>query len=88
MRCQRRSRLRGGPLRSQVGAHRSRPVARRCWRLVGRLGEQIISDLIRDSAVGTTQRTLTERYGISLSSAKRRTLSHVSGFAGPSSLPG
>jgi len=35
------------------------------------LGEQIISDLIRDIGVGATQRTLAEGYGISLSSVKR-----------------
>jgi hypothetical protein len=35
--------------------------ARRRRRLVDRLGEQIISDLLRDSGVGTTQRRLAER---------------------------
>lgn len=34
------------------GSTASRPVARRRWRLVDRLGEQIISDLIRDIEVG------------------------------------
>jgi DNA invertase Pin-like site-specific DNA recombinase len=55
------------------GSTASRPVARRRWQLVDRLGEQIISDLIRDSGMGATQRTLAERYGISLSSVKRLT---------------
>ncbi len=55
------------------GSTASRPVAHRRWRLVDRLGEQIISDLLRDSGVGATQRTLAERYGISLSSVKRLT---------------
>jgi hypothetical protein len=32
--------------------------ARLRWRLVDRLGEQIISDLLRDSGMGATQRTL------------------------------
>ena len=44
---------------------------RQRWRLVDRLGEQIIRDLLRDSRTGTTHRALAERYGISLSSVKR-----------------
>lgn len=43
------------------GSTASRPVARRRGRLVDLLGEQIISDLIRDIGVGPTQRTLAER---------------------------
>lgn len=46
------------------------PAPRR-WRLVDRLGEQIIRDLLRDGRAGATQRALAERYGISLSSVKR-----------------
>ena len=45
--------------------------ARRRWRLVDRLGEQIIRQLLTDSRAGTPQRELAERYGISLSSVKR-----------------
>jgi hypothetical protein len=52
------------------GSTASRPVAHRRWRLVDRLGEQIISDLLRDREMGATQRTLAERYSISLSSVK------------------
>jgi DNA-binding Lrp family transcriptional regulator len=44
---------------------------RQRWRLVDRLGEQIIRDLLRDSRTGTTHSALAERYGISLSSVKR-----------------
>jgi DNA invertase Pin-like site-specific DNA recombinase len=44
---------------------------RQRWRLVDRLGEQIIRDLLRESRTGTTHRALVERYGISLSSVKR-----------------
>jgi DNA invertase Pin-like site-specific DNA recombinase len=43
----------------------------RRWRLVDRLGEQIIRDLLRDGRSGATKRVLAERYGISLSSVKR-----------------
>jgi hypothetical protein len=41
--------------------------ARRRWRLVDRLGEQIIRELLTDSRAGTPQRELAERYGISVS---------------------
>jgi DNA invertase Pin-like site-specific DNA recombinase len=44
---------------------------RQRWRLVDRLSEQIIPDLLRDRQRGTTHRALAERYGISLSSVKR-----------------
>jgi hypothetical protein len=44
---------------------------RQRWRLVDRLGEQTIQDLLKDRRAGTTQRRLAERYGISLSSVKR-----------------
>jgi DNA invertase Pin-like site-specific DNA recombinase len=53
------------------GDEASPAVARPRWRLVDRLGEQIIRDLLRDSHSGATQRRLAERYGISLSSVKR-----------------
>jgi len=46
-----------------------RRTARR-WRLVDRLGEQIILEIVRSSHAGTTHRALAERYGISLSSVK------------------
>ena len=45
--------------------------ARRRWRLVDRLGEQTIRDLLRDSQAGTPKRELAKRYGISVSSVKR-----------------
>ena len=45
--------------------------AHRRWRLVDRLGEQIICELLTDSRAGTPQRELAERYGISVSSVKR-----------------
>jgi hypothetical protein len=44
---------------------------RRRWRLVDRLGEQIIRELLTDSRAGTPQRELAERYGISVISVKR-----------------
>jgi hypothetical protein len=40
-------------------------------RLVDRLGEQIIGDLLRDRRSGASKQVLAERYGISLSSVKR-----------------
>jgi hypothetical protein len=46
------------------------PPSRR-WRLVDRLGEQIISDLIRERHSGATKRVLAQRYQISLSSVER-----------------
>jgi hypothetical protein len=45
--------------------------ARRRWRLVDRLGEQVIRELLTESRAGTPQRELAERYGISVSSVKR-----------------
>jgi hypothetical protein len=51
----------------------SAPAPPRRWRLVDRLGEQIILDLLHDSRRGTAQRKLAEHYGISLSSVKRLT---------------
>jgi hypothetical protein len=44
---------------------------RQRWRLVDRLSEQTIQDLLRDRWTGTTHRALAERYGVSLSSVKR-----------------
>jgi hypothetical protein len=55
------------------GSTSSRLQAGRRWRLVDRLGEQIIRELLLDSGMGTPQRRLAERYGISLSSVKRLT---------------
>ncbi len=43
----------------------------RRWRLVDRLGEQIIRKLVADRRSGAPKRELVERYGISLSSVKR-----------------
>jgi hypothetical protein len=48
----------------------SPPAARRRWRLVDRLGEQIIRESDRQPCRYTT-RELAERYGISVSSVKR-----------------
>jgi hypothetical protein len=53
------------------GSTASSPSTRWRWRLVDRLGEQIIRDLLRDSRAGTKQQRLAERYGVSLSSVKR-----------------
>jgi hypothetical protein len=52
------------------GSTQPRRTARR-WRLVDRLGEQIILEIVQSSHAGTTHRALAERYGISLSSVKR-----------------
>jgi hypothetical protein len=49
----------------------SPPLSGRRWRLVDRLGEQILRDMLRDSRMGTTQQRLAERYGVSVSSVKR-----------------
>jgi DNA invertase Pin-like site-specific DNA recombinase len=46
------------------------PTPRR-WRLVDRLGEQVIRELLEDRRSGMTKRALVERYGISISSVKR-----------------
>jgi DNA invertase Pin-like site-specific DNA recombinase len=40
-------------------------------RLVDRLGEQIIRQLLEERRAGATKRELVERYGISMSSVKR-----------------
>ena len=48
-----------------------RPNDIRCWRLVDRLGEQIISQILDDSRAGLSKRKLAQQYGISLSSVKR-----------------
>jgi hypothetical protein len=53
------------------GSTASPRSTRRPWRVVDRLGEQNISDLLRNSRAGTTQRVLAKRYGISESSVKR-----------------
>ena len=53
------------------GSTASPPSVRRRWRIVDRLGEQIIDDLYRDSHAGASKRELAERYGVSLSSVKR-----------------
>jgi DNA invertase Pin-like site-specific DNA recombinase len=53
------------------GSTASPPPAGRRWRLVDRLSEQIIRDLLRDRSAGTSQRKLAERYGISVSTVKR-----------------
>lgn len=45
--------------------------APRRWRLVDRLGEQVIRKLLADRRAGATKRELIERYGISRSSVKR-----------------
>jgi hypothetical protein len=53
-------------------AQQERPAPQRQpWRLVDRLGEQIICDLLRDRRTGATHRVLAVRYGVSLSSVKR-----------------
>jgi DNA invertase Pin-like site-specific DNA recombinase len=57
--------------RVDSGDEASPPLAGQTWRLIDRLGEQIIRDLLRDRRTGTTHCALAERYGISLSSVKR-----------------
>lgn len=47
------------------------PRATLPWRLVDRLGDQLITDLLRDGRAGATKLSLAKRYGISLSSVKR-----------------
>ena len=44
---------------------------KRRWRVVDRLGEKVITELLADHEAGMTNRKLVERYGISLSSVKR-----------------
>ena len=47
------------------------PRGTRPWRLVDGLGDQLITDLLRDGRAGATKLSLAKRYGISLSSVKR-----------------
>ena len=47
----------------------------RRWRVVDRLGEQVIDELLEGRRRGLTMKALAERYGISLSSVKRVTRS-------------
>ena len=49
----------------------SPPPSARRWRLIDRLGEKIILDLLADSRAGATKQVLVERYSISMSSVKR-----------------
>jgi DNA invertase Pin-like site-specific DNA recombinase len=50
----------------------TRAISRgRRWRIVDRMGQQIINDLIADRSTGVSKAKLAERYGISLSSVKR-----------------
>ncbi|MEP6527555.1 MAG: hypothetical protein ABJA86_10355 [Nocardioidaceae bacterium] len=53
------------------GDEASPPLAGPRWRLIDRLGKQIIQEVLHDSHSGATQRSLAERYSISLSSVKR-----------------
>lgn len=46
-------------------------LGHRRWRLVDRLGEQGVRDLLTDRRSGIRLSELAERYGISLSSVKR-----------------
>ena len=56
---------------AQPGHHAATRPAGGPWRLVDRLGEQVILELLRERRRGTSQRALAQRYGISLSSVKR-----------------
>lgn len=58
-------------IKPDAGQTSSPPPAPRRWRIVGRLGEQTIRDLLRDNRSGMTMRALAQRYGISVSSGKR-----------------
>ena len=49
----------------------SPPPAQRRWRLVDRLGEQMLAELVRERRQGATPQQLAETYGISLSSVKQ-----------------
>jgi hypothetical protein len=64
-----------GQLTAEINSdhcHTAAPTqAPRRWRLGDRFGEQVIGDLLRDRHAGATHRALAERYGISVSSAKR-----------------
>ena len=63
-------------------SHTAAPTqAPRRWRLVDRLGAQVIGDLLRDRHAGATHHALAERYGISLSSVKRVLRRHRGQFA-------
>jgi hypothetical protein len=58
-------------IQADDGQGSSSPSAPRRWKLVDRLGEQILRDLLKDSGTGATKHALAQRYGISLSSVKR-----------------
>jgi DNA invertase Pin-like site-specific DNA recombinase len=47
------------------------PTPPRRWRLVDRLGEQIIREILTHRQSGLTKRALADRYNISVSSVKR-----------------
>jgi DNA invertase Pin-like site-specific DNA recombinase len=49
----------------------SPPLSPPRWRLVDRLGKQIIIQLLEDRRSGLTKQALADRYGISLCSVKR-----------------
>jgi acetyl-CoA acetyltransferase len=49
----------------------SASLATRPWRVIDRLGEKLILDLLADRRAGATKQALVERYGISRSSVKR-----------------
>jgi hypothetical protein len=57
--------------------HSAQPARRRCRRLVDRLGQEVTSDLLRDSCSGISKGLLADRYGISLSSVERILRDHV-----------
>jgi methylphosphotriester-DNA--protein-cysteine methyltransferase len=61
-----------------VGSSSSSPArATRPWRLVDRLGEQIIIELVAGKRSGATKRVLAERYGVSPSGVKRILKAHT-----------
>jgi DNA invertase Pin-like site-specific DNA recombinase len=47
------------------------PGPRRRWRLVDRLGEKVIRQLVADGRSGVSRRERVDMYGISMSSVKR-----------------
>jgi len=55
----------------EAGQVPSPPRAPRRWRLVDRLGEHIILQLLQDRRGGLTKQALADRYDVSLSSIKR-----------------
>jgi hypothetical protein len=62
------------PAPADEGATSAPAPGGRPWRVVDRLGEQIIGELLAARRTGMTLRSLAQRYGVSESTVKRLTI--------------